>query len=107
MNRYSLTVVLSLLLCISCSDYRDNDWQPGDAIYQTAPSGRIHGDERSQQERFSDCIAGSKGNGAKALCCTFPHHRSQLSRHYLTAALLATRQQHAALHMMGIRKLVE
>lgn len=66
MNRYSLTVVLSLLLCISCSDYRDNDWQPGDAIYQTAPSGRIHGDERSQQERFSDCIAGSKGNDSAA-----------------------------------------
>jgi hypothetical protein len=75
MNRYSLPVALALLLCVSCSDYRDNDWQPGDAIYRTSPPGRIHGDERSQQQRYSDCISGTKRNDRAA-----QRHCAQRSR---------------------------
>lgn len=66
MNRHSLSVAAALLLCVSCSDYRDNGWFPGQPVYPNSSQGRIHGDERSQSQRYHNCLAASRHPLSKA-----------------------------------------
>lgn len=66
MNKPALSVTLTLLFCASCSNYQGKDWQPGDAIYPASPQGRIHGDERSQSERYHQCLSASEKTNNKA-----------------------------------------
>ena len=68
MNRPGLSVAAAFLLCVSCSDYRDNGWFPDQSVSPDSSQGRIHGDERSQSQRYRDCLAAS------------PHPRSKAER---------------------------
>ena len=66
MNRHGVSAALMLLLCTSCSDYHTSSGSPGDATYPASSQGRIYGDERSQPERYNDCLAASRKADSKA-----------------------------------------
>lgn len=64
MRKYSLLVVM--FLSVSCSDYRGSEWSPGNPIYPASTPGRVHGDERSQTQRYQDCLSSSRKAESKA-----------------------------------------
>lgn len=65
MSKYGLSVVL-ILLSAGCSDYHGREWSPGEPVYPASTSGRIHGDERSQSQRYQDCLSSSRKADSKA-----------------------------------------
>ena len=66
-----------IFICITfisgCSDRSGPEWIPGQEIQPDSPPGRIHGDERSPNERYLDCVREANSKTQRSNCSTQSH----------------------------------
>lgn len=70
MNR---TVFICAVLMTGCSSDPDSQWLPGEPVYNKESVGRIHGDERSPNQRYLDCSRSAKSRAERSRCATTAH----------------------------------